>query len=332
MARRWTAVLAGLLLVMAGCLGTGSEPVSDSSEDEAPDDGSDRSPEEEGSPEAGSNTSEGSDEASGDQASNGTEDSSDDADGEADEDDEAQRSWPDAANASIRPGVQVTGTGQCTSNFLFRTPNNATLMLGAAAHCFAEAPQTGSSGCREEVDPMKPGAEVEIENASEPGILVYSSWHTMQAANVTDETVCRQNDFALVAIAPADRPEVHPAVKEIGGPTGLAGEIAVGDDVEWYGQTSATPNSQATNRHTGKVVSSANWSFQAYSALPGVPGDSGSGVMAADGAAAGVLVTVESVYPAANGVTKLAPALGFAQDRGFAVELVTWDTFSGTLE
>jgi hypothetical protein len=49
--------------------------------------------------------------------------------------------------------------------------------------------------------------------------------------------------------------------------------------------------------------------------------------MLADGSAAGVLVTVTTVYPGANGITKLDPALAVAQQvGGVQAELVTWET------
>ncbi|PSG96768.1 hypothetical protein BRD56_08270 [Thermoplasmatales archaeon SW_10_69_26] len=322
MPRRAYTILAVVVLLTAGCLGAGPDPVSENADD------SEEAPEGDGSSDRGS-----SDEGSSDDRSS-EEDASDDNETSAGSDDSSSgetRSWPDPDEASIRPGVQVTGTGQCTSNFLYRTPDNATLMLGVAAHCVADAPQLGSNGCSDQVDPLEPGAQVDIEGASQPGVLVYSSWFAMQAANVTDTTICNENDFALVAIDPADRSKVHPAVRGVGGPTGLASDVAIGDEVRWYGSTSASPRTTATSQHRGTVVSSTNWTFEAYSASPGIPGDSGSGVMLGDGGAAGVLVTVESVYPAANGVTKLPPALAFAADHGVSVELVTWDQLSGPL-
>lgn len=323
MPERWLVLALGLLLATAGCLGAEPEPAS---RDDAPDGETPTGEEQDREP---SNRSEEGDERSDEPTDNETGDG-DGSEGSGSQD-TGPSSWPDLHNASIRPGVQITASGQCTSNFLFRTPDNATLMLGVAAHCVADAPQLGSDGCRDDVDPMQPGTEVEIEGASQPGVLVYSSWWTMQAANVTDATVCNENDFALVAIHPDDRGSVHPAVQDFGGPTGLADGVAVSDEVQWYGSTSATPDSRSTNQHRGTVVASSDWSFEAYSAAPGVPGDSGSGVMLADGSAAGVLVTVETVYPAANGVTKLGPALAFAEDHGANVELVTWPTSSGPL-
>lgn len=318
MTGRLRVLLVACLMVTAGCLGAGGEQLQDN--EEGPPD--DRGPE--GSPEDGSNGS--------------TEDDGSSAEGRDDEQagsgreggantsgEDGRPPWPDPENATIRPGVQVHGAGQCTSNFLYRTPDNATLLLGLAAHCVADGPAVGSDGCSEDVEPAPPGTEVAIDGASQPGILVYSSWYTMQQTNAS-EAACRGNDFALVAIDPADRPDVHPAVQDLGGPTALATEeaIAPGERVQWYGNTGATPSGPATSHHRGTIVQTTDWRFQAYSASPGVPGDSGSGIMLADGSAAGVLTTVNTVYPGANGATKLPPALAYAQEHGVVVELVTW--------
>jgi len=251
--------------------------------------------------------------------------SSDGADG----DDEPRRAyppWPKPSNAAIRPGVQVTGEGQCTSNFLFRTPDNATLMLGVAAHCVSEGDATQTNGCTEDVEPLAPGAQVEIENATKPGTLVYNSWDTMRTVNETTAEACRSNDFALVAIHADDRPGVSPAVKAFGGPTDLA-NVDGGERVEWYGNTGATPDASATREHEGVITSTSQWRATMYSATPGVPGDSGSGVMLEDGPAIGVLSTVSAT--GSNGVTLLEPALAFANEYAGAYELVTWGSLDG---
>jgi len=59
---------------------------------------------------------------------------------------------------------------------------------------------------------------------------------------------------------------------------------------------------------------------------PGIPGDSGSGVMTADGAALGDVITVElAPEPASNNAANLAATLPYANDYlGYEVELVTW--------
>lgn len=331
MPHRRLVLVAALLTLTVGCLGgeagldTPDIGGDDPEPSDADGDGSDANRTDESDEEDAEDGDGDASEEDGDEEEAG--------DAQEDEEDEDAGSsagshppWPDAEEASIRPGAQISAGGQCTSNFLFRTPDNATLMLGVAAHCVADAPSVGANGCADEVDPMAPGAGVDIEGASQPGELVYSSWYTMHQANVTEDAICRNNDFALVAIDPADRTDVHPAVRSFGGPTELAAgdAVAVGDSVQWYGNTGATPSGEATSRHEGTVVSSSPWRFQAYSSAPGLPGDSGSGVMLEDGSAAGLLVTLNTFYPGANSMTKLDPALSFAEDHGVDVELVTW--------
>lgn len=332
MARHRTALVLTALLLAAGCLGPAGEPVDDASTNASPQD----SPEDENATSDDENRSQPSnatqeddeDERSSKQDEESGEGSSSEGKDEANASDEPEDPyppWPSPQEADIRPGVQINAEGQCTSNFLFRTPDNASLLLGVAAHCVANMPE-GVSGCSDDVDPLAPGAEVEIGGASKPGTLYYSSLYTMQQENVTDEAACWNNDFALVEIHPADRTSVNPAVQSIGGPTGLAasGDVSVGDTVLWYGATGLTPESEPTSRHEGRVVSSTDWRMQAYSAAPGLPGDSGSGMMLEGGSAAGVLTTLQLVYPGANGAMKLDPALSFAEEYGVEVELVTW--------
>lgn len=241
---------------------------------------------------------------------------------------EAPPSWPPVGEASVRPGVQMTSDGrQCTSNFLFRTPDNRTLMLGVAAHCLAEGSSDNVDGCDPDNEPTPLGSEVKISGATAPGILVYSSWHTMQAIGESSDAACRGNDFALVAISPTDRANVHPAVRHFGGPTGQAGSPSVGDKVLWYGNSGLRGGVEQTNDHEGYVIDSGGWSANVYTVSPGVPGDSGSGVMTGDGQALGILSTVEvSPRAGSNGVTLLQPALSYAEEHaGLTVELVTWE-------
>ncbi len=241
---------------------------------------------------------------------------------------EAPASWPALGEASVRPGVQVTSDGrQCTSNFLFRTPDNRTLMLGIAAHCVAEGPSDNVNGCDPDNEPVPLGSEVKISGADAPGLLIYSAWHTMQAVEESSDAACRGNDFALVAITPTDRANVHPAVRHFGGPTGQAGSPSVGDKVLWYGNSGLRGGVEETNDHEGYVVDAGGWSANVYTVSPGVPGDSGSGVMTGDGQALGILSTVEvSPRAGSNGVTLLQPALAYAEEHaGLTVELVPWE-------
>jgi hypothetical protein len=62
-----------------------------------------------------------------------------------------------------------------------------------------------------------------------------------------------------------------------------------------------------------------------YTVTPGVPGDSGSGILSGDGAALGTLSTVAVLpFPASNGVADLAHTFAYARANGFpGLELAT---------
>jgi len=92
-----------------------------------------------------------------------------------------------------------------------------TVYLGQAAHCAGTGGSTETDGCTSGSLPL--GTEVEVEGATRPGVLVYSSWLTMQERSETDPDACAYNDFALVRIDPADAGNVNPSVPFFGGPT-----------------------------------------------------------------------------------------------------------------
>lgn len=326
-----TLIVLGLALtlVTAGCLDTlspssddGNETVEPTGRDDGPSDDENSSSSDEGA-------NESEEDANRSNRSNETSDGG--SDGGSSDDARSYPPWPEPSEASVRPGVQIrSSSGQCTSNFLFRTPSNSTLMLGVAAHCVSENPRAGD-GCDTDTGPFEPGAKVQIEGASNAGVLVYSSWFTMQATNESDSDACRLNDFALIAVHPGDRTSVHPALMHYGGPTALAGagSLSPGDKVLWYGNSGTRSGIDEIQRNEGYVVrEDGSRGFVMYSATPGVPGDSGSAVISNDGAAAGILSTVRiAPESGSNGVALLEPALAYANQNGVQVELVTWELF-----
>ena len=238
--------------------------------------------------------------------------------------------WPPLGEATVRPGVQTFyGGSQCTSNFVFTSPDNGTLYLGSAAHCFGPSAKLG--------DP------IEIGDGAATGTLAYSSWLVMGSdggdpttgADPTcsveeDQRVCDLNDFALIRLDPAARRAVHPAMLHFGGPTALAPSegVSMGDKVLTYGHSGLRFGLEETNWHEGYVLDhSEPWTTTTYTATPGVPGDSGSGVLTGDGRAFGVLVTVGlTPFAASNGVTSLDLALAYAKEKGGVdARLATWD-------
>ena len=221
--------------------------------------------------------------------------------------------WADASTATIHPGVQTTTEGaQCTANFVFTAGTD--VLLGQAAHCSGTGAATDTDGCAAGSLPL--GTPVEIQGADHPGELVYSSWIAMANAGETDADTCAYNDFALVRIDPRDHDAVNPSVPVFGGPQGIDTDGApAGEQVYTYGNSSLRLGLTQLSPHVGLSLGTdaSGWSTTIYTATPGVPGDSGSGVLSQDGEALGILVTV-ALAPLAgsNGVTSLDLALAYA--------------------
>lgn len=230
----------------------------------------------------------------------------------------------------IGPGTSLTARGeQCTANFVFRS-GTATL-LGTAAHCVAGG-NNSTDGCEAGIEPYAPGTAVTIRGASQPGRLVYSSWWTMQSVEESDADACAANDFALVRVDAADAHRVDAAVPGFGGPTGTGGMPAVGDPVYSFQNSALRFGLAALAPKEGIALGAEDggWGLRAYTVSPGVPGDSGSGLLDDDGRAVGVLSTVGLLpYPASNRYTALQPALSYAAAHGTSATLVTGTPFAG---
>lgn len=241
--------------------------------------------------------------------------------------------WATLESATIRPGVQMhSPSGQCTSNFVFTSPDNRTVYLGFAAHCVGEGAPTDTDGCDPVTKPMALGTNVTIVGASRPARLAYTSWGTMQGIKEANPDICAYNDFAVVALDPADAGRVNPAMRHFGGPVGLASAsaLAMGDRVLTYGNSSLRPDQSPdeVNWHEGYVTeagAAGGWSTEIYTVTPGVPGDSGSGVLSADGHALGDLVTIHATpHPLSNNFSSLDRELAYAlQHAGLDLRLAT---------
>jgi hypothetical protein len=225
--------------------------------------------------------------------------------------------WAPAATATIHPGVQMfTAGAQCTANFIFTRGTD--VLIGYAAHCAGTGGATETDGCLAGSLPL--GTPVEIDGASQPGTLVYSSWIAMQAAGETDANTCASNDFAVVRVAPADIAKVNPSIPHWGGPTGLntSGNpllsrlYSYGNSSLRFGLTQLSPKTGVSLGTTG-----GGWSHPAYTVTPGIPGDSGSALLDASGRASGVLSTLAiAPIPASNNFSDLSRALAYAQSHG----------------
>ncbi len=239
-------------------------------------------------------------------------------------------SSPAGAAGSIHPGVQMFTKGaQCTANFVFADASG-TRYVGYAAHCAGKGEATDTNGCDTASQPL--GTTVRFAEGATlatsgttlgHGTLVYSSWRAMRAAGTTNRQACAANDFALVRVDSADQGKVDPTVPIWGGPTGLGSTAETGSQVYSYGQSSLRPTellSPKTGLSLGRTY--GGWGLDVYTVTPGIPGDSGSGFLDAQGRALGTLSTV-AIAPLAgsNGLGNLARELDFAQQHSGIVGL-----------
>ncbi|HEV2874634.1 MAG TPA: hypothetical protein VGW14_05740 [Thermoleophilaceae bacterium] len=229
----------------------------------------------------------------------------------------AEPAWAPVGSAAIQPGNQTfTDGAQCTSNFVFYdTANN--VYIGQAAHCSGTGGATETNGCDSGTLPN--GTAVEIEDATQPGTMVYNSWTAMQQAGESNRDACDFNDFALVAIHPADAASVNPTIPFWGGPTGTAGSVRDTEKVLSYGNSSLRLGIEQLKPKEGVKVATegSGWSHQVYTVTPGIPGDSGSAFIDDAGRAFGVLSTLQ-IAPTAgsNGVSDVTRAIAYMESHG----------------
>lgn len=234
--------------------------------------------------------------------------------------------WAPAGQATLTPGTQMYTKGsQCTSNFVF-TDSAGNVYIGYAAHCAGKGAATDTDGCQTESEPIgtavtfnRGGSLLSDGTVLGRGTLAYSSWSTMQEIGTTDANTCAYNDFALVKVAAADVAKVNPSVPFFGGPTGLrTAPLDALDQVFSYGNTSLRFGISLLSPKFGVALGDSTadggWNHPVYTVTPGIPGDSGSGFLDADGKAFGVVSTVAlAPLPLSNGIGDLARELAFAQ-------------------
>ena len=233
----------------------------------------------------------------------------------------AEPQFASAQTATIHPGVVTTTAGDCTSNFVFT--NGSEVFLGQAAHCASTDGPAATSGCLAGSLPL--GTAVTVQGASRSGTLVYSSWLTMQQVGETDLNTCLGNDFALVKLDPVDVAATNPSIPVFGGPTEVdTNGSAPGESVYTYGSSPLRGGIEQLSPKSGITVMTTNggWTHNIFTLTPGLPGDSGSAVLSANGEALGVVVTLAfAPTTGSNGVTDLSRALAYANEHGNLGEL-----------
>jgi hypothetical protein len=234
--------------------------------------------------------------------------------------------WAPAATAAIHPGTMMyTAGAQCTANFVF-TDADSNVYVGYAAHCAGTGAATDTDGCQAGSLPLgtpvtfnEGGSLLDEGTVVGHGTLVYSSWLTEKQLGTTDANTCAYNDLALVKVAAADIGKVNPSIPFWGGPTGIDTDgTAAGDRVYTYGNSSLRAGLAPLSPHTGISLgddaADGGWSHPLYTVTPGVPGDSGSAFVSADGKAIGVLSTLGlAPLPLSNNIGDIAKELAFAQ-------------------
>ena len=173
------------------------------------------------------------------------------------------------------------------------SPGGGSTYIGQAAHCSGTGAATDTNGCDAGTLPL--GTPVEINGATQPGTLAYSSWITMQKPGRDQPRRVRVQRLR----ARADRGGRRRQGQRLGARLRRARRGRRGQQ---HRRRRSTPT--ATRRcaagitqlspKQGTVVQTTGngWSRTVYTVTPGIPGDSGSGFLDAQGGAIGTLSTV----------------------------------------
>ncbi|MBQ0794759.1 MAG: trypsin-like peptidase domain-containing protein [Zhongshania sp.] len=241
--------------------------------------------------------------------------------------------------SQIRPGMEISADGSgCTGNFLF-SPNAQTVYIGVAAHCFSIDTNDGVDPCETNNLPIGFN-QVIIENATQPGELVYSSWRAMQEQGETPGSdACVYNDFALVKVHSDDLANIHPASFAFGGPVSLfTGLASVGDNVFAYGRSPFHFGLRNLEAKSGTItaVLGGGWAYEIRTDKASIPGDSGGPIFGPTGQALAVTSVLSvglggpTLLNVSNGVANVDRALKYAIDGGFinaSTKLLVWPDF-----
>ena len=124
----------------------------------------------------------------------------------------------------------------------------------------------------------------------------------MRERGERDSQRCAFNDFALVALAPADAARVNPTVPALGGPIGVDTDgLRKGEPVA---ELLAERRPRRSSRARSLGDDESGLLHYVATRPPGIPGDSGSGFLDGHGAAFGVLSTEFDDAQHSNGVDR----------------------------
>jgi hypothetical protein len=213
----------------------------------------------------------------------------------------------------VRPGAVVqSDNGQCTFNFLFQGSDGARY-IGTAGHCIlGEDPLGGDAG--EQTWAPGSGPAARDGQGNRIGEFAYAILQDPK-------------DFALIRLDPGVAANAQ--MCHFGGPTGVNSDrTATPVVLHHFGQGVGVGTVLPARSALALGIPDPD---HVYAAGGVVPGDSGSGIISADGRAVGVIVTTGlhtgtlgsgGIDAGSMGVTRLAPQVARAgQQLGTALDL-----------
>lgn len=207
----------------------------------------------------------------------------------------------------VRPGALVTTPlGVCTLNFAF-TDAKGNAYIGTAGHCvLGQGDLGGADG--EKIWEQFTGPAAKTASGEVIGNFTYAALKSPR-------------DFALIRLNKTGKNMLNPSMCHFGGPTGINRDIIRGQVVtyEYFGQGVIVGDVVPGRTGIGYGAAHPDHLFMQGAA---VPGDSGSGVLTADGRAIGVVVSLgahlagigtDAVDAGVVGVTRLGPQVDRAE-------------------
>lgn len=207
-------------------------------------------------------------------------------------------------DSPIQPGAEIDHPGLCSFNFVYED-QAGDLYIGTAGHC---------------VDEGQYVIPADFDRAI--GTVVWDAY---------DDGL----DFALVSIDADLYDLVEPSVRHWGGPTGVATQqdTSAGDVLLHYGNGVYFRESELLRPRTAALVDHTE---ERYCAMAGIyGGDSGSGILTADGKALGVNVRLGlgCTPPTSLEGPTVSHVLDRAeQDAGLELDVVTVDGLKDPVE
>jgi hypothetical protein len=220
----------------------------------------------------------------------------------------------------VRPGAIVNSfVGQCTLNFLFQGADG-NRYIGTAGHCALEAPAIGGQAGEKTWAPGT-GPVATDADGNRIGEWAYAILQDPK-------------DFSLIRLDPGVASS--PQMCHFGGPTGINSDqpgLSSPTELEIFGEGVAVGTVVPARTMLALGMPDPD---HVYAQGVVVPGDSGSGVISADGRAVGVAVTTgihtssigtSGLDAGEVGITRLAPQLARAQQvLGITLTLMTAPT------